>query len=56
MNKFFRRLKEPSSWAGLGVLASIAGVPPSTFQLVQQVAMGIVGLLAVFMPEKAASE
>jgi hypothetical protein len=54
MNAIFSRLREPSTWAGFGVLASIVGVPVTTFQLVQQVAMGIVGMIAVFAPEKAA--
>lgn len=50
---FFDRFKEPSTWAGLGVLASIVGVPVTTYQLIQQVGMGIAGLLAVVLAERA---
>lgn len=54
MNKIFARLAESSTWAGIGVIASIAGVPPSTFQLAQQAIMGLAGLIAIFVPEKHA--
>lgn len=54
MNVLFARLKEPSTWAGLGMFAALFGVPTSTFQLVQQVAMGIAGLVAVALPENKA--
>jgi|GEM_PF-1677473 hypothetical protein len=58
MNPFFSslfdRLREPSTWAGLGVIASIVGVPTSTYQLVQQVLMGVAGLVAVAVPESKA--
>ena len=49
----FNRFKEPSTWAGLGILASIVGVPASTYQLIQQVGMGLAGLLAVVLAERA---
>lgn len=48
------RLKEPSTWAGLGLLASLVGVPPGTLELVTQVATGIAGLAAIFLKERAA--
>ena len=51
MTSIFNRFREPSTWAGFGVIASIVGVPPGTFQLVQQIAMGIAGLVAVIKPE-----
>lgn len=54
MNYFFNRLSEPSTWSGLGVLVAILGVPASTFQLVQQVVMGVAGLVAVLKPDTAA--
>lgn len=51
---FFNRFKEPSTWAGLGVLASIVGVPATTYQLIQQIGLGVAGLLAVLLSEKNA--
>lgn len=54
MKTIFNRLREPSTWAGFGVLASIAGVPPNTFQLAQQIILGVVGLVAVIRPEMGA--
>jgi hypothetical protein len=57
MNKFFRtlvkRLREPSTLAGLGVLATIAGMPPGTVDLAAQVIGGVAGLAAVVAPEAA---
>jgi len=54
MSYFMQRLREPSTWAGIGVLVSILGVPASTFQLVQQVVMGAAGLYAVVAKEQGA--
>lgn len=54
MNTFFARLREPSTWAGIAALATMAGLPVSTIGLVQQTVVGIAGLVAVFTPEKSA--
>jgi len=52
MNKaILNRLREPSTWAGLSVLAALVGVPPGTFELVSQVVMGVAGLVAIALPE-----
>lgn len=51
MQAIFNRIKEPSTWAGLGMFAALFGVPATTFGLVQQIAMGAAGLAAVLMPE-----
>lgn len=51
MNAILNRMREPSTWAGLGMFAAIFGVPTTTFGLIQQVAMGVAGLAAVVMPE-----
>lgn len=53
MNRFaiLKRFKEPSTWAGLSVIAALAGVPPGTFDLITQVCMGLASLLAVALPE-----
>jgi hypothetical protein len=49
-----KRLKEPSTWAGLSVLAALAGVPPGTFELVSQIVMGFAGIAAMALPESSA--
>lgn len=54
MKMFFARLREPSTWAGIAALATIAGVPVTTMGLVQQAVVGVAGLVAVLVPEKAA--
>jgi hypothetical protein len=47
------RFKEPSTWAGLAVLAGLFGVPlaPEQFQAVAQAGAAVAGGLAVFIPE-----
>ncbi len=51
------RLKEPSSYAGLGAVLGAAGVhaDDSVLQAVIQVLISLAGLVAVLMPEKTAS-
>jgi hypothetical protein len=53
MNNAINRLKEPSTWAGLAVLASLFGVnvAQDQFAAVSQAGAAIAGLLAVFIPE-----
>lgn len=54
MNRaILNRIKEPSTWAGLSVLAALVGVPPGTFELLSQVVMGVAGLAAIALPESA---
>ena len=48
------RLREPSTWAGLGIIAALFGVPTGTFELVSQVVGGVAGLAAIFLPEAKA--
>lgn len=45
------RLREPSTLAGLGVLATLFGLPPGTVDLAAQVVGGVAGLVAIFKPE-----
>lgn len=52
MNKLIERLREPSTWAGFGVIAAIIGVPTTTYQLLQQAGMAVAGLAAIFLAEK----
>jgi hypothetical protein len=54
MKLIFDRIKEPSTWAGLGMFAAMFGVPQTTFGMIQQVVMGIAGLVAVALPENKA--
>lgn len=45
------RLKEPSTMAGLGVLAVLLGVPPGTVDVVVQAVAGVAAAAAVLVPE-----
>lgn len=49
-----KRLKEPSTLAGLGVLAVLFGVPPGTVDVVVQAAGAVLGAAAVLVPESKA--
>lgn len=53
MSYFLKRLSEPSTWSGIGIFAAMFGVPSGTFGLIQQVVMGVAGLVAVVAPEKS---
>jgi len=52
-NLILKRLREPSTWAGLSVFGVILGLPPGTIDLVGQVIAGAAGLIAIFAGEKA---
>ncbi|WP_293762581.1 hypothetical protein [uncultured Aquitalea sp.] len=55
MGNLFKRLKEPSSAAGLAaVISNAAGMASGTPAAVAVPAM-LAGLFAIFMPEKAAA-
>lgn len=41
--------KEPSTWAGLGVLLAVFGVPTSLTEAIVTAAAAAAGLLAVFL-------
>lgn len=47
------RLKEPSTWAGLAVLAGMFGVPllPEQLSAIAQAGAAIAGAAAVLIPE-----
>lgn len=49
--KLANRLKEPSTWAGISIIATLFGVPPGTFELVSQLVMAGAGLAAIALPE-----
>lgn len=54
MMGLLERLKEPSSWAGIGVLLGLFGVnlAPEGFTAIVTVATAICGALAFFLKEK----
>jgi len=54
MQALFNRFREPSTWAGIAALATMFGVPTTTVSLVQQVVVGVAGIVAIVTPEKAA--
>lgn len=52
--KIINRMKEPSTWAGLGVLAALFGVPMAEYQAVATAGAALAGALAIFLPEAKA--
>lgn len=48
------RLCEPSTWAGIALIAAMAGVPPGTVDVIHQVVAALIAAGAVFLPELAA--
>jgi hypothetical protein len=52
--EWLARFREPSTWAGLAVLAGLFGVPmaPEQVEAVVMVGTGIAGGLAVLLPEQ----
>ena len=54
MNKqLLKRLREPSTWAGLSVFGLIFGLPAGTIEGVAQIVAGIASVAAIFLGEKA---
>lgn len=56
MHFIINRLKEPSTWSGIGMVAVSLGLglPPGTIEAVAQVGVGLAGLAAIFLREKGA--
>jgi hypothetical protein len=54
MKYIINRLKEPSTWSGLGMLAVSLGlgVPPGTLEAIASIGVGVAGLAAVLLREK----
>ena len=54
MQVLIARLKEPSTWAGLGVILGLFGIhlAPEKLTAVIGVATAVAALLAVFLPER----
>ncbi|WP_454902722.1 hypothetical protein [Variovorax gossypii] len=55
MDILLKRIREPSTWAGIAALGALFGLPSDTIGLVGQVAMGVGGLAAVVLAEKKPS-
>ncbi len=49
--QLLRRLREPSTWAGIAALGLIFGLPPGTVEAAGQIIGGVAALGAIFMPE-----
>ena len=49
--KTFRRLRQPSSMAGLSALLLLAGIPPGTVDLAIQAGAALAALLAVVIDD-----
>lgn len=51
--KVMNRMREPSTWAGLAVLAGLFGVPllPDQLAAIGQAGAALAGAVAVFLPE-----
>jgi hypothetical protein len=47
-------LRQPSTWAGLGVLAGLAGLHAEQWQAVAHAGAAVAGLVAVLMNEPGA--
>lgn len=56
MNRYdyLNRLREPSTWAGMGILLGLFGInlAPEDAQVFVNGGVGLAGLLAVFIGEK----
>lgn len=46
-----KRMREPSTWAGIAALGLLFGLPPGTIEAVGQVIGGVAALAAIVMPE-----
>lgn len=50
--KVIKRMREPSSWAGLAALGVLFGMNPEQVQSLAGAGVAIASVLAVFLPEK----
>lgn len=54
MSKIFARLREPSTMAGLSVLAALFGLPPGLVDASVQIVAGAASVAAIVLPERTA--
>lgn len=52
MKTILKRIKEPSTWAGLAILGTLFGLPPGTVEAAGQIAGGLAAMAAIFLPER----
>lgn len=52
LNTIIRRIKEPSTWAGLAALGVLFGLPPGSVEALGQLLGGVAALAAIALPEK----
>jgi len=52
LRKLLKRLKEPSTWAGVSVIATIFGVPTGLIDAATQIVIGATAAAAILLPEK----
>ena len=52
MSKFWSRLREPSTWAGLSVLGVLFGAPEGALDAVGQILGGAAALGAIVLGER----
>lgn len=48
-----KRIREPSTWAGIAALGLILGLPPGTVEAVGQIIGAAAALGAIFLPENS---
>lgn len=55
MHYIIKRLREPSTWGGLGMLlVSLGmGIPPGAIEAVTSIGVGVAGLASIFLGEKS---
>lgn len=52
LHTILRRMREPSTWAGLAALGVLFGLPPGSVEAVSQVVGGLAAIAAIALPEK----
>jgi hypothetical protein len=53
MKAIFKRLREPSTMAGLAALALVFGMPQELIAEAGKAVSGVLGLAAILMPERS---
>lgn len=46
-----KRLKEPSTWAGVSALAMLFGAPPGAVDAIGQIVVALAGAASILLPE-----
>ncbi len=46
------RLREPSTWTALAVMAGVFGIKPELAHAIEGVGVGVCGLLAALLPDR----